>query len=100
MQQLLFERLAEEENVEMHSPVALLNVVRISNRENLNLALLERSVSYEDRGHSDHIGKSARLWLSQIKHIHLILMLHYSVKTNNFSLFYKCNRDMADLFVA
>ena len=40
MQQLLFERLAEEENVEMHRPVALLNVVRISNRENLNLALL------------------------------------------------------------
>ena len=27
-------------------------------------------------------------------------MLQYSVKTNNFSLFYKCNRDMADLFVA
>ena len=40
MQQLLFERFAEEENVEMHSPVALLNLVRISNRENLNLALL------------------------------------------------------------
>ena len=78
MQRLLFERFVEEENVEIYSPVALLNLVRISSRENLSLALLdpmliflERSVSYEDRGHSDHTGKSARFWLSQIKHIHL-----------------------------
>ena len=27
-------------------------------------------------------------------------MLQYSVKTNNFPVFYRCNRDMADLFVA
>ena len=40
MQRSLFERFTEEENVEVFNPMALLNIVQICNRENLNLALL------------------------------------------------------------
>ena len=108
MQRLLFERFAEEENVEVYHPVALLYLVQFCNREKLDLALqdpstltiLERYVSYEDRVRNGHLGKIATFWLSVIEHMHLILMLQYSVKTNNFPLFHMCNRDMADLFFA
>ena len=37
MQRLLFERFAEEEDVEANSPVPLLNLVQNCNRENLDL---------------------------------------------------------------
>ena len=108
IQRLLFERFAEEGDVEVFNPMALLNLVQICNRENLDLALqdhstltiLERHASYEDRVRNGHLGKKARFWLSVIEHTRLILMLKYSVKTNNFPLFHKCNGDMADLFFA
>ena len=50
IQRLLFERFAEEENVETYSPVVLLNLVRICNREILDLALLDpvRSPPWRD----------------------------------------------------
>ena len=102
MKRLLFERFAEKENVEVFNPTALLNLVQICNREDLNLALqdpskltiLERYASYE------HLGKTASFWLSVIERTRLILMLQYSVKTNDFPLFHKCNGDIADLFFA
>jgi len=108
MQRLLFERFAEEENVEVSDPMALLNLVQKCNRENLDITLqdpstltvLEKYVSYEARVRSGHLGKTATFWLSVIQHTRLILMLQFSVKTNNFSLFHKCNGDMADLFFA
>ena len=89
-------------------PMALLNLVQKCNRENLDITLqdpstltiLERYASYEARVRKDHLGKTATFWLSVIEHICPILMLQFSVKTNNFSLFHKCNRDMADLFFA
>ena len=87
MQRSLFERFTEEENVEVFNPMALLNIVQICNRENLNLALqdsstltiLERYASYEDRVRNVLLGKTARFWLSVIKRTRLILMLQYSV---------------------
>ena len=108
MQRLLFERFAEEENVEVHNPVALLNLVQTCNRQNLDLVLqdpstltiLERYASYENQVRNGHLGKTATFWLSVIEHTRLILMLQYSVKTNNLSLFHKCNGEMADLFFA
>ena len=50
IQRLLFERFAEEKNVETFSPVVLLNLVRICNREILDLALLDpvRSPPWRD----------------------------------------------------
>ena len=108
MQQLLFERFAEEENVEIYNPLALLNLVQTCNRQNLDLTLqdpstltiLERYTSYENQVRNGHLGKTATFWLSVIEHTRLILMLQYSVKTNNLPLFHKCNGDMADLFFA
>lgn len=108
MQRLLFEQFAEEENVQVSDPMALLNLVQKCNRENLDITLqdpstliiLERYASYEARVRKGHLGKTATFWLSVIEHTRLILMLQFSVKTNNFSLFHKCNGDMADLFFA
>ena len=108
MEQLLFEQFAEEENVQVSNPLALLNLVQKCNRENLDITLqdastltiLERYVSYKAWVRKGHLGKTATFWLSVIEHTHLILMLQISVKTNNFSLFHKCNGDMADLFFA
>ena len=75
MQRLLFERFTEEANVEVYNPVALLNLVQIGNRENLDLALqdpstltiLEKYSSYEDRVRNGHFGKRATFWLSVIE---------------------------------
>ena len=83
MQRLLFERFAEEENVEVHNPVALLNLVQTCNRQNLDLALqdpstltiLERYASYENQVRNGHLGKTATFWLSVIEHTRLILIV-------------------------
>ena len=108
MQRLLFERFAEEEDVEANSPVPLLNLVQNWNRENLDLVsqdpatltILEKYTTYEDRVRNGHLGKTATFWMSVIEHARLLFMLQYAVKTNNFHLFHKCNGDMADLFFA
>ena len=42
--------------------------------------------SYEDLVHNSLLGKIARFWLSLMEHTCLILMLQYSVKTNNFPI--------------
>ena len=108
MERLLVERCVEEENIEVNNPVALINLVQTCSRETLHLALqdpstlaiLQKYVAYEDKVRKGHLGKTARFWLSVIDHTRLILMLQYSVKTNNLALFHKCNGDMADLFFA
>ena len=108
MQRLLFERFAEEEDVEANSPVPLLNLVQNCNRENLDLVsqdpatltILDKYTTYEDRVRNGHLGKTATFWMSVIEHARLLFMLQYAVKTNNFHLFHKCNGDMADLFFA
>lgn len=64
------------------------------------LVILENYVAYENKVRAGHLGKTATFWLSVIDHIRLILMLQYSVKTNNLALFHKCNGYMADLFFA
>ena len=95
----IYERFAEEENIEVYNPVALLNLVEIFNRKNLDLALqdpstltiLKRYASYEDRVRNGHLGKTATFWLNVIEYTRLILMLQYSVKNNG---------HMADLFFA
>ncbi|KAK3700755.1 hypothetical protein QZH41_010937 [Actinostola sp. cb2023] len=108
MERFLFERFVEEEEVEVNNPAALLNLVQTCNRETLDLALqdpstitiLEKYVAYQEQVRAGHLGKTATFWLSIIDHTCLILMLQYSVKTNNFALFHKCNGDMANLFFA
>ena len=76
MQRLLFERFAEEENVQVSDPMALLNLVQKCNRKNLAITLedpsaltvLERYVSYEAQVRNGHLGKTATFWLSVIEH--------------------------------
>ena len=57
-------------------------------------------MAYEEKVCAGHLGKTATFWLSVIDNTRLVLMLLYSVKTNNLALFHKCNGDMADLFFA
>ena len=108
LERLLFERFIEDENVEVANPNALLNLIQVCSRDNLELVLQDQStvtilqnyVAYEDKVESGHLGKTATFWMRVVRHIRLILMLHYSVKTNNLTLFHKCSGDMAELFFA
>jgi hypothetical protein len=108
MERLLIERFIEDEKLEVTNPVALLNLVQTCSREILDhalqdqstLTMLDKYAAYEDKVRAGHLGKTATFWLSVIDHTRLILMLQYSVKSNNLSLFHKCNGDMADLFFA
>ena len=108
MERLLIERFIEEENVEVTNPKALLSLIQTCSRETLNITLqdpptrtiIEKYVAYEEKVRAGHLGKTATFWLSVIDHTRLILMLQYSVKTNNSALFHKCSGDMADLFFA
>ena len=108
MERLLIERFTEEEDNVVTNPVTLLNLVQCCNREALDLVLedpttliaLEKYGAYENQVRAGYLGKTAAFWLSVIDHTRLILMLQYSVKTNNFILFHKCNGAMADLFFA
>lgn len=108
MERLLFERFVEEEIVQVHNSMALLNLVRECNRDSLNtalqdpptLAILQKYIDYQEEVRNGHLGKTAKFWLSVMDHTHLLLMLQYAVKTNNYALFHKCNTDMANLFFA
>ena len=108
LERLLLEKFVEEEEVEIINPEAMINLVERCDRENLNaviddpstLELLDKYIAYEDKVRDGHIGKTAVFWISVIDHTRLLLMLQYSVKTNNFELFHKCHREMADLFFA
>lgn len=93
----------------MHSPQAILDLIKCCTRENMDLALQDPSTQeaikkyreYEDKVERGHLGKTAAaFWLSFIKHCHLLYMLQYSVKTNNLELFHQCNGEMANLFFA
>jgi hypothetical protein len=108
MERLLMERFIDEENVDVSNPKALFNLIQSCSQETLDLALqdpstltiLKKHNTYEDKVRNGHLGKTAKFWLSVIDHTRLLLMLHYSVKTNNLDLFHKCNGDMAYLFFA
>ena len=102
------ERLLQEEEVESPERVALLNLAQSCDRQNLNLALQDLSTlatlsqfdASQEKVRSSYLRKTAQFWMSVIDHTHLILMLQFSVRTNNFALFHKCNGDMANLFFA
>lgn len=102
MERLLLQRFIEEDIAEITNPKALFDLVQTCSHEYLDLALKDPSTldilknyeAYENKVRAGHLGNSV------IDHAHLILMLQYSVKTNNVALFHKCNGDMADLFFA
>ena len=108
MQRLLIERFIEEEGVEITNPATLLSLVQTCNRETLEdtlqdpstFTILEKYVTFEEKVHAGLLGKTATFWLNVIEHTRLLLMLQYAVKTNNLTLFHKCNGDMANLFFA
>ena len=85
-----------EESIQINDPAPILNLVKSCNRENINIALKDPSTlvvikkyrEYEDKVRNGHLGKTGTFWLSFIEHCHLLFMLQYSVKTNNFELFH------------
>ncbi len=93
------EKFEQEESVQVNNPVALFNLVKLCNRENTNLVLQDPStlsiisnyVKFEEKVRTGLLGKTASFWFGFIDHARLILMLIYSVKTNNLKLFHKCN---------
>ena len=99
LQRLLMEKFTEV-NAEEHSPEFLSNLVQDCSIEKLNLvieddsanAFLQNYLNYEENISKSHTG-------CVIDHSRLMI-LQYSVKTKNLSLFHKCNGDMADLFFA
>ena len=106
MECLLIDTFIEEDNVEVTNPKALFNLVQTCSRKPLNIifqdhptfSVLEKYVAYEGKVRASHLGKTDTFWLSVIDTIRLVLMLLYSLKTNNSALFHKCNRVMADVF--
>ena len=62
--------------------------------------LLEKYVAFQQKVLDGYLGKTAAFWMSFIKDVHLLLMLLFAVKTNNFPLFRQCNGDMAKIFFA
>jgi len=108
MERLLFERFIQEQEEDLNNPVLLLQLLGECNRESLNvclqdpctLSILNKYTSFQEKVRNGLLGETARFWMSFIDHTRRLLMLLYSVKTNNFDLFHKCNADMADLFFA
>ena len=105
MERLLMEQFAEEENITITDPAALLDMTQSCYRENLDkalnasstLSLIKKYQAYEEKVRQGHLGKTATFWMSFIDHCHLVFLLLYSVKTNNLQLFHKCNGCMAPL---
>ena len=107
MECLLIESFVEEEKIELTNSKALLDLVQTCSHETLNNALhcplslwLKITWHIKTRFVLVISAKTAPFWLSVIDHTRLILMLQYSVKTNNLSLFHQCNGNMTDLFIA
>ena len=109
MERLLMEQFLEEnEDILINDPVAILNLLKSCDRNNLDTALKDNSTlniinkykKFQHKVRTGHLGKTASFWLSFVEHCHLVFMLLHSVKTNNFKLFHKCNGEMAALFFA
>ena len=108
MERLLIEQFTVENNIQVTDATAILNIIKLPNRENLDdairdtstIRLIEKYITYQDKVRNGHLGKTAHLWMSFINHSHLTFMLLHAVKTNNISLFHKCNGEMAGLFFA
>ena len=62
--------------------------------------LLEKYLDYQDQVQRGRLGMMAQFWVSVIDHTHLLIMMQYAVKTNNFVLHHHCNRAIGDLFFA
>jgi hypothetical protein len=108
MERLLIERFIEEEDAQIAIPLALFNLTQTCNRENLSnvlqdpstLTILQKYISYQKKARNGDLGKTAKFWMGVIDHTSLLLMLQYAVKTNNLTLFHKCNGEIANLFFA
>ena len=105
---VLIEQFVEESSIELNASSSLLDLTNDCNRSTLNACLqdeatdsiLEKYVAFEKKVRAGYLRKTAQFWLSAVDHARLLLLFQYSVKTNNFQLFYKCNGGMAELFFA
>ncbi|KAJ8346640.1 hypothetical protein SKAU_G00280410 [Synaphobranchus kaupii] len=104
-ERLLVEVFIEEEGIEIDT-LALFNLIEQMNREHLDAALndeptkavIQAYLNFQDKVKKGHFGKTGVLWMSFLDNSHVLLMLLFTVKTNNVPLFHKCNSEMADLF--
>ena len=62
------------------------------------IQLMAEYCVFKQKIRDGQFGKTARLWMSYVDHIWLILKLIYAVKTNNFALYCACLYKMSDLF--
>ena len=107
MERLLIEKFCEDDDGNNDS-LALLRLAQDLSRETLDAtlddpvtnALLDKYCAYKESVLQGRLGKTAAFWVSFMNHAALVFLLLFSIKTNNLSLFHKCNGDMAELFFA
>ena len=98
----LKERLENEQVDIMQEPLenpsrTSLNVSRMD--ETL-MSLVQEYADFKENIREGEMGKTARLWMSYMDHIWLILKLIQAVKVNDLSLYCECLYKMCDLFLS
>jgi len=107
MERLLLETFSDRESTNFDLSNLRIFMDNIS-RQNLAvllddtsyIKLLHKWIRYENEVRSGKLGKTAQFWMQFIDHARLILLMLFSIKTNNLTLFHKCNSEMAPLFFA
>ncbi|KAH3851817.1 hypothetical protein DPMN_094303 [Dreissena polymorpha] len=109
LERLLFESFMDmQQNTSEFNSTTLMTLVSIASRKTLEDALNDQSlmdcidqyIRFEESVRTGVLGKTATFWLSVVDHLRLVMMLLYSVKTNNLMLFHECCGQMAELFFA
>ena len=98
----LMERLENEQVDIMQEPLenpsrTSLNVSRMD--ETL-MSLVQEYADFKENIREGEMGKTARLWMSYMDHIWLILKLIQAVKVNDLSLYCECLYKMCDWFLS
>ena len=97
MERLLIEPFIQDENIENYKPEAILSLIIFFTRENLQLALKDKSTldlikkfkKYQDTVYTGNLGKSRKYRCSVLCNSFLLFMLMFAVKTNNLKFFNK-----------
>ena len=105
LERLFLEKFFEEESINFGSSNLQTFIDHISG-QNITMLLddsafkdlLDKWIRYENEVRNGKLGITAQYWMQFIDHARLILLMLYSIKTNNLALFHKCNCEMAPLF--
>ena len=105
LERLLLEKFFEEESINFGSSNLQTFIDHISG-QNITMLLddstfkdlLDKWIRYENEVRNGKLGITAQYWMQFIDHARLILLMLYSIETNNLALFRKSNCEMAPLF--